>query len=401
MSRVKGVLQADISYDEKPVKEYLKGRTTTLDGEVTDARYRSIPTNPNPEFYNNKRGGPRKEMTYQEAQKDCPTVEEQYPGDLTEIDEISDAMGPCLASTEDYDTASHGNQTYARSDGSLVMLFKEIGTKPPLSREEEVRLFTRYNHDKDEKTYKEIIESNIKLVISISRKYQGRGIELTDLIGEGCVGMIHAIDKFEPKKGCKFSTYATWWIKQRLTRAIAEKSRNIRLPIHACEILSKFRKYAQANPQMNQESMILGFLGNHKKDEAALRDILAQSDNTLSLDQMAQTETSRTLIESIKPEGERPVGERLATVSLTKQLLSTLQESDAAVIRMRFGIVDDDDPRGVADAPMTLEAIGDRIGVSRERVRQREARAIERMKKNVQLVNLMYGKGHLDRSAIK
>ncbi len=260
-------------------------------------------------------------------------------------------------------------------DDPVRMYLKEIGQVKLLSAEEEVELAKRVSEG-DQAAKNKLTEANLRLVVSIAKKYSGRGLHILDLIQEGNTGLIRAVDKFDWTKGNKFSTYATWWIRQAITRAIADQARTIRVPVHMVEVINKAtrcnRKLVQElgrEPTVEEIAAELG-LPVEKIIEAN-----RTAADTLSLDTPVGDEED-TSIGSFVPDDMTP-GPADATsnallAEALKEILDTLTEREADVLRMRFGMYD--------GRTHTLEEVGQIFGVTRERIRQIENKAIRKLR---------------------
>ena len=260
-------------------------------------------------------------------------------------------------------------------DDPVRMYLKEIGQIKLLSPEEEVELAKRVAEG-DQEAKNKLTEANLRLVVSIAKKYSGRGLHILDLIQEGNTGLIRAVDKFDWTKGNKFSTYATWWIRQAITRAIADQARTIRVPVHMVEVINKAtrcnRKLVQElgrEPTVEEIAAELG-LPVEKIIEAN-----RTAADTLSLDTPVGDEED-TSIGSFVPDDMTP-GPADATsnaqhAEALKEILDTLTEREADVLRMRFGMYD--------GRTHTLEEVGQIFGVTRERIRQIENKAIRKLR---------------------
>jgi RNA polymerase primary sigma factor len=263
------------------------------------------------------------------------------------------------------------------ADDSVKIYLQQIGRIKLLSSEEEYDIARRITEG-DDKAKRQLVQANLRLVVSIAKKYIGRGLSFLDLIQEGNLGLIRAAEKFDYKRGFKFSTYATWWIQQAITRGIADKSRTIRLPVHMIESIGKLKKVTRdfthdegRAPTKEELSEKMGI------SLSKLRLVIKATQSTLSLETPVNTkdETSRLSDFLIDDSIESP-DERVSQENLTSELekiLQTLRPRERDVLKLRFGLSDGN--------KRTLEEIGQLFGVSRERVRQIETRAINKLRK--------------------
>ena len=260
-------------------------------------------------------------------------------------------------------------------DDPVRMYLKEIGQVKLLSAEEEVELAKRVAEgDQDAKN--KLTEANLRLVVSIAKKYSGRGLHILDLIQEGNTGLIRAVDKFDWTKGNKFSTYATWWIRQAITRAIADQARTIRVPVHMVEVINKAtrcnRKLVQElgrEPTVEEIAKELG-LPVEKIIEAN-----RTAADTLSLDTPVGDEEDTSIgsfVEDERTPGPADATSNALLAEALKEILDTLTEREADVLKMRFGMYD--------GRTHTLEEVGQIFGVTRERIRQIENKAIRKLR---------------------
>ncbi len=260
-------------------------------------------------------------------------------------------------------------------DDPVRMYLKEIGQIPLLTPEEEMELAKQVSTgDKDAK--KKLTEANLRLVVSIAKKYSGRGLHILDLIQEGNTGLIRAVDKFDYTKGNKFSTYATWWIRQAITRAIADQARTIRVPVHMVEVINKAtrcnRKLVQElgrEPTLEEIADELG-LPIEKIIEAN-----RTAADTLSLDTPVGDEEDTTIGSFVEDDNTPGPAESTSNTMLAEalaEILDTLTQREADVLRMRFGMYD--------GRNHTLEEVGQKFGVTRERIRQIENKAIRKLR---------------------
>ncbi|MBO4951723.1 MAG: RNA polymerase sigma factor RpoD [Lachnospiraceae bacterium] len=255
------------------------------------------------------------------------------------------------------------------------MYLKEIGNVPLLSAEEEVELAKRMEAG-DEKAKQKLAEANLRLVVSIAKRYVGRGMLFLDLIQEGNLGLIKAVEKFDYEKGYKFSTYATWWIRQAITRAIADQARTIRIPVHMVETINKLiRVSRQLLQELGREPLPEEIAEVMDISVERVREILKISQEPVSLETPIGEEEDSHLGDFIQDQNVPIPAEAAARKMLRDQLdevLGTLTEREQKVLRLRFGM---DDGRA-----RTLEEVGKEFNVTRERIRQIEAKAIRKLK---------------------
>lgn len=260
-------------------------------------------------------------------------------------------------------------------DDHVRMYLKEIGKEPLLSAEEETELAKRMEQG-DEEAKKRLAEANLRLVVSIAKRYVGRGMLFLDLIQEGNLGLIKAVEKFDYRKGYKFSTYATWWIRQAITRAIADQARTIRIPVHMVETINKLIRVSR---QLLQE------LGREPSDEELAKEMQMPVDKVREIRKIAQEpvsletpigEEEDSHLGDFIPDEDIPAPADAAAFTLLKEqlmdVLSTLTEREEKVLRLRFGL---DDGRA-----RTLEEVGAEFEVTRERIRQIEAKALRKLR---------------------
>ncbi len=263
------------------------------------------------------------------------------------------------------------------ADDSVRMYLREIGKISLLTAPEEIELAKRIEKN-DPVARKKLTEANLRLVVSIAKKYIGRGLSLLDLIQEGNIGLLRAVEKYDWHRGYKFSTYATWWIRQAITRAIADQARTIRIPVHMVETINKLiRTQRRLVQDLGREPLPEEIAAEMGIDVAKVQHILKISQDTVSLEAPVGEEEDSRLGDFIMDE-ESMSPEEAATYQLlkdhVKDVLQFLTPREQRILRMRFGL---DDGRG-----HTLEEVGQEFGVTRERIRQIEAKALQRLKKH-------------------
>jgi RNA polymerase primary sigma factor len=262
------------------------------------------------------------------------------------------------------------------ADDSVRMYLREIGKIPLLTNEEEVKLAKRIEKG-DIWAKKRLAEANLRLVVSIAKKYIGRGLSLLDLIQEGNTGLMRAVDKFDYRKGFKFSTYATWWIRQAITRAIADQARTIRIPVHMIETINKLiRVQRQLVQDLGREPTPEEISQEMGMDLDKVEHIIKISQETVSLEApVGEEEDSRLgdFIEDTKHASPEEATSQQLLKDKIQEFLSNLQPREQKILKMRFGL---DDGR-----THTLEEVGQEFGVTRERIRQIEAKALSKLKK--------------------
>lgn len=255
------------------------------------------------------------------------------------------------------------------------MYLKEIGRVPLLSSEEEVALAKRIEKG-DEEAKQELAEANLRLVVSIAKRYIGRGLSFLDLIQEGNMGLMKAVDKFDYKLGFKFSTYATWWIRQAITRAIADQARTIRIPVHMVETINKLVRIRRHLLQdLGREARPEEIAAEMELPIAKVRDIMKISQEPVSLETPVGEEEDSHLGDFIEDKDATSPEQHASREMLKSELsevLGTLTDREENVLRLRFGLVD--------GRTRTLEEVGKGFGVTRERIRQIEAKALRKLR---------------------
>ncbi|MBQ3046003.1 MAG: RNA polymerase sigma factor RpoD [Clostridia bacterium] len=268
-----------------------------------------------------------------------------------------------------------GDEKGMTVDDPVKVYLKEIGRVPLLTPEEEIELAIRIADD-DQKAKQRLAEANLRLVVSIAKRYVGRGMQFLDLIQEGNLGLIKAVDKFDYTKGFKFSTYATWWIRQAITRAIADQARTIRIPVHMVETINKVKKTnSQLLHKNGRDPSAEEIAAELDMPVDKVREILRVAQEPVSLETPIGEEEDSHLGDFI-PDDDAPAPADAASMLLLKEqlndVLKTLTPREAKVLALRFGLED--------GHPHTLEEVGSEFGVTRERIRQIEAKALRKLR---------------------
>ena len=272
------------------------------------------------------------------------------------------------------------------SSDSVQMYLKEIGKFPLLHAEEEVELAKRVEKN-DEAAKQKLIQSNLRLVVSIAKKYVGRSPDLTllDLIQEGNIGLFRAVEKFDYRKGFKFSTYATWWVRQAITRALADQARTIRIPVHMVETINKFQQAVRRLTQdLGREPLAEEIASEMGIEIEKVRHIQKISQDTISLETPVGEDDEDDTLANFVPDEESVSPDMATARRLLKdhldEIISELAEREKKILEMRFGLED-----GVTH---TLEEVGKVFGVTRERIRQIEAKALDKIRQHSKLEKL-------------
>jgi len=255
------------------------------------------------------------------------------------------------------------------------MYLREIGRTPLLTKEEEVVLAKKIEKG-DEAAREKMTVSNLRLVVANAKKYLNRGLSFLDLIQEGNTGLMRAVEKFDWRRGYKFSTYATWWIRQAITRAIADQSRMIRIPVHMNETINKFKKtQRQLSQELNREPTLNEIAAEMKIAPEKVEQIVKISQKTTSLEKPVGKEED-TLLKEFIPDEEMETPVESASFELLKgqvrEVLQTLSPRERRILELRFGLID--------HQPRTLEEVGRDFGITRERIRQIEAKALRKLR---------------------
>ena len=302
--------------------------------------------------------------------KDLPLdLDEPENDDLVNEEELSDEELAITAENVD-----------AFADDSVRLYLREIGKIPLLTPEEEADLAQRIVKG-DKKAKDKMVESNMRLVVSIAKRYGGRGLDFLDLIQEGNTGLLRAVEKFDPDKGFKFSTYATWWVRQAITRAIADQARTIRIPVHMVETINKVlrttRKLtAELNREPTNEEIAKALDMEPEKIDYVMR--IKQDIASLDASVGRDGDDEDSVLGDFVEDEDRASPEESAANQILKEQLSeiiaTLTDREQKIIRLRFGIG--------GGRPHTLEEVGNEFDVTRERIRQIEAKALSKLRKN-------------------
>ena len=307
--------------------------------------------------------------------KNRPLATDETEFDEPTIDDVDDDE-----ETEDLDTLNAGQYLDDISDDSVRLYLREIGKIPLLNAEEEMELAHRVIQG-DKRAKDKMAEANMRLVVSIAKRYSGRGLDFLDLIQEGNTGLLRAVEKFDPDKGFKFSTYATWWIRQAITRAIADQARTIRIPVHMVETINKLlRTQRRMTQELNREPTIEELSKELDMEPEKIEYVMKIKQDISSLDAGVGRdgdEEDSVLGDFIEDE-DTVSPEESATNQLLKEqvndVLSSLSDREQKIVRMRFGL-----DNGKSH---TLEEVGQEFAVTRERIRQIEAKALAKLRKH-------------------
>ena len=319
-------------------------------------------------------------LTYKEIMDELDEID-LSPDQIEKIYEVLESMGIEVigevpeTETEDLSTVDLSVPEGIAIDDPVRMYLKEIGKVPLLSPDEEISLAQRIEEG-DQVAKKKLAEANLRLVVSIAKRYVGRGMLFLDLIQEGNLGLIKAVEKFDYRKGYKFSTYATWWIRQAITRAIADQARTIRIPVHMVETINKLiRVSRQLLQELGREPQAEEIAKMMEMPVDKVREIMKIAQEPVSLETPIGEEEDSHLGDFI-PDDEAPAPAEAAAFTMLKEqlinVLDTLTPREEKVLRLRFGL---DDGRA-----RTLEEVGKEFNVTRERIRQIEAKALRKLR---------------------
>ena len=311
------------------------------------------------------------EKLYEELESSGIEVVDDDPGDV-----LADAAALTGETLEEYDESLAADGVAI--DDPVKVYLKEIGRVPLLTPEEEVDLALKIQSGgpDGEKAKQRLSEANLRLVVSIAKRYVGRGMQFLDLIQEGNLGLIKAVEKFDHTKGFKFSTYATWWIRQAITRAIADHARTIRIPVHMVETINKVKKVSsQLLHENGHEPTAEEIAERLEMPVDKVREIMRVAQEPVSLETPIGEEEDSHLGDFL-PDEDAPVPAEAASQTLLKEqlaeVLKTLTPREEKVLRLRFGLED--------GRPRTLEEVGKEFNVTRERIRQIEAKALRKLR---------------------
>jgi RNA polymerase primary sigma factor len=277
------------------------------------------------------------------------------------------------AFAEELDDSSHGSEQADHLGDSVQSYLKEIATVSLLSAADEVRLAKLIERG-DQRAKDALIEANLRLVVSIAKRYVGRGLTLLDLIQEGNLGLIRAVEKFDWRKGFKFSTYATWWIRQAISRAITDQGRTIRIPVHMADVMNRVQRTSRDLSQNLGREPTPAEIGRALEMSAKkVEEVQRLTRETVSLE-APLGEGEASLADFIEDQ-DTPQPDRIAVDAMVRRdirrILDGLSERERRILELRFGLTGED--------PMTLEDVGKRLGVTRERIRQMELKTLRRL----------------------
>ncbi len=347
-----------------------------------------VPPGPEPLDLLIKKGRSRGFVTELEISSVFPDLEEYLPAYEEFLDRLESAgirieefrggyLGSIKTPEEKEKEKTHHVDLADISADSIQMYLREIGKVALLTSEEEVSLAKRKEVG-DKEAERRLIEANLRLVVSIAKRFVGKSLTLLDLIQEGNIGLFRAVEKFEYRKGYKFSTYATWWIRQAITRALADQSRTIRIPVHMVETINKFQQIErQLIQDLGREPLPEEIAAEMSEPLEKIHYITKISQDTVSLETSVGEDEEDSTLEDFIEDVKNITPDRAAALQLLKDYVADaikgLTPREQKILEMRFGLVD-----GVTH---TLEEVGQEFGVTRERIRQIEAKALEKVEK--------------------
>jgi RNA polymerase primary sigma factor len=297
------------------------------------------------------------------------------------VDDVTEPIPDDLEGEEEWqddDVTTNPSYLDDISDDSVRLYLREIGKIPLLNPQEELALAHRVKEgDKDAKD--KMAEANMRLVVSIAKRYSGRGLDFLDLIQEGNTGLLRAVEKFDPDKGFKFSTYATWWIRQAITRAIADQARTIRIPVHMVETINKLlRTQRRLTQELNREPTNEEIAAAMEMDVDKVEYVMKIKQDITSLDANVRDDDDDSVLGDFIEDTDTRTPDESASEQLLKEqvkgMLNVLTDREQKILKMRFGLED--------GRSHTLEEVGQEFAVTRERIRQIEAKALSKLRKH-------------------
>jgi RNA polymerase primary sigma factor len=310
------------------------------------------------------------------AVDDAPLADDALPA-VDDVEPIPDDLEE-EEWQDDEDISTNPSYLDDISDDSVRLYLREIGKIPLLSPEEELSLAHKVKEG-DKEAKDKMAEANMRLVVSIAKRYSGRGLDFLDLIQEGNTGLLRAVEKFDPDKGFKFSTYATWWIRQAITRAIADQARTIRIPVHMVETINKLlRTQRRLTQELNREPTNEEIAAAMEMEVDKVEYVMKIKQDITSLDANVRDDDDDSVLADFIEDDEAISPEDAATTQLLKEqvkdMLGVLTDREQKILKMRFGLED--------GKSHTLEEVGQEFSVTRERIRQIEAKALSKLRKH-------------------
>lgn len=308
---------------------------------------------------------------------DLPVDDSAISDDIISVEPLADDLEEEEDCIEDDHTATTSYLDDI-SDDSVRLYLREIGKIPLLNPAEELELAQKVRTG-DKRAKDKMAEANMRLVVSIAKRYSGRGLDFLDLIQEGNTGLLRAVEKFDPDKGFKFSTYATWWIRQAITRAIADQARTIRIPVHMVETINKLlRTQRRMTQELNREPTTEELATEMEMEPEKVEYVMKIKQDITSLDANVRDDDDDSVLGDFIEDEEAQSPEESASTQLLKEqvkdMLSVLTDREQKILKMRFGL---DDGKS-----HTLEEVGQEFSVTRERIRQIEAKALSKLRKH-------------------